>query len=257
MATTFRYLCYRELLGNLGRFDAICGYATIAVDFLNEELEQNSDPRDWLSRYAKGHGVILHDVDTELLRPRMAEMFVLLVHAHLEEFLRSFLHEHEASKKWPKREDKGLFEYVLVNLKLIHACEGEAERETIEYYHLARNHIVHPDIKTTRLENQHTKLRKLLQTSGVHEPPRPYYGLDFGDFFLFTRAVKAYAAVICSAARPTDSEIAASIGTDIKRLNRVRCTPKRFRNAVRQVLQMRYQLNIEEAERIVSLVVGG
>jgi len=151
--TTFRYPCYRDLLKSLGTFDAICGYATIAIDFLGEELEQNPEPFEWLPRYSNGHGVILHNVDYGSLGPRLAEMFVLLVHARFEEFLRSFLHVHVAAQSWKPRGDLGLFEYVTKNLALVHSANGEDNRETIEYYRLARNAISHPGCQWA-LENR-------------------------------------------------------------------------------------------------------
>jgi hypothetical protein len=43
--TSFRFECHRTLLKALGRFDAICGYATLAVDLLDEQIQQNPDPR--------------------------------------------------------------------------------------------------------------------------------------------------------------------------------------------------------------------
>ncbi len=252
----FRYPCYRELRKSLGAFDAVCGYATIAVDFLNEELEQNPEPRDWLSRYAKGHGITLHDVEYESLAPRLAEMFVFLVHARFEEFLRSFLHAHVASQSWEPRGDSGLFEYVVKNLALAHSANGAGERETIEYYRLARNALSHRDIKTTRLDNQRKKVRQLLDITDEYLPPKMLGAFDYGDFLMFTRAVKAYAAIICQAARPSDPEIAHLIAPEIRSLNRFRNKPHRFRNGVRQFLRMNYYMDTAEADRVVDCIVG-
>ena len=254
--TTFRYPCYRDLLKSLGGFDAICGYATIAVDFLSEELEQNSEPRDWLGRYSKGHGVTLHDVDYNSLAPRLAEMFVLLVHARFEDFLRSFLQEHAASQSWGSRGNLGLFEYVLKNLLLLHSAHGADARETIEYYRLARNAISHPGIKTTRLHNQRTKLRSMLNITDEYIPPKALGALDYGDFFMFTHAVKVYAAIICQAARPSNSEIADLIESKIRSFNRFKNKPQRFRNGLRQFLQMNYYLDTAESDDIIDHIAG-
>lgn len=251
MASSFSYPCLRDFYKSLGRFDAICGYVTVAVDFLTEEYEQHPDGFDWITRYSKGHGVILHDVHFESISPRLAEMFVLLVHAQFEEFIRSFLLEHQASREWGDRGDQGLFEYVVKNLGLTHTTSNAAERETIEYYHLARNVISHPSIKRKRLENQLTKLREILDVTDEDLPPKTLGKFDYGDFDLFTRAVKAYAAKICDAARPSDADLARLIAPEIKRLNRFRIKTSRFRNAVRQVLHMRYQLGAEESDGII------
>lgn len=256
MASSFSYQCLRDLNKSLGRFDAICGYSTIAVDFLNEEYTQHPDGFDWITRYSKGHGVTLHDVHFESITPRLAEMFVLVVHAQLEEFMRSLLIEHHGAKDWPNRGDQGLFEYVVKNLGLAHSATGAREREIIEYYHLARNVISHPGIKRKRLENQHTKLRKLLNVEADYMPPKPLGAFDYGDFDMFTRAVKSYAATMCNAARPSDEDLARIIAPEIKQLNRFRSKPPRFRNAVRQVLHMKYGLDAEEADGIINHVEG-
>jgi hypothetical protein len=256
IATTFRYPCYRDLLRSLGNFDAICGYTTIAVEFLNEAMEQNPQPREWLARYSKGHGVTLHDVDNESLASRLAEMCVMLVHSHFEEFLRDFLQVHAGCASWGSRGDAGLFEYVTKHLGLQHRGNAAAERETIEYYRLARNVLAHPDIKTTRLDNQRAKLRKLLRVTDDSLPPKPLGCFDYGDSFMFTRAVKAYAAIICQEARPSDAEIAALVMPEIKPLNRFRNKPKRFRNGVGQFLRMNYNLHTDEADRVIDVLIG-
>lgn len=256
MASSFSYPCLRDLYKSLGRFDAICGYAIVAVDFYTEEYEQHPDGFDWITRYSKGQGVTLHDVHFESINPRLAEMFVLLVHAQFEEFIHSFLLEHKASREWGDSGDQGLFEYVLKNLGLTHATASAAERETIKYYHLARNVISHPSIKRKRMENQLTKLREILNVTDEHLPPKPLGKFDYGDFDLFTRAVKAYAAKICETARPSDADLARLIVPEIKRLNRFKTKPTRFRNAVRQVLHMKYHLTAEESDGIIEHLEG-
>jgi hypothetical protein len=256
MATTFRYPCYLDLRRSLGAFDAVCGYATIAVDFLSEELQQNPEPRDWLSRYSKSHGVTLHDVDDASLTPRLADMFVLLVYARFEEFLRSFLDEHRPSQTWEPRGDLGLFEYIVKNLNLAHCTNASGDRETIEYYRLARNAISHPSAKRSRLDNQRTKVRSMLNITEEYLPPKRCGAFDYGDFFMFTRAVKAYAAVMCQAARPSNSEIADCIAPRIKLLNRFRNKPVRFQNALRQFLRMSYHMDTAESDGVIDHVIG-
>ncbi|WP_339731021.1 hypothetical protein [uncultured Gimesia sp.] len=240
----------------MGRFDAICGYATIAVDFLGEELGQNPEPFDWLARYSKGHGITLHDVDYGSLTPRLGEMFILLVHAHFEEFLRIFLKIHVAASSWPDRGDASLFEYITKNLRLAHSVSAAKEREIIEYYRLARNIISHPGIKTVRANNQRTKLRSLLKITANNLPPNQLGSFDYGDFLMYTKAVKAYAAIICRANRPSDIELAALITPDIKALNRFKNNPPRFRNALRQYLHMNYNLNETESDPIIDHFLG-
>ena len=183
-------------------------------------------------------------------------MFILLVHARFEEFLRTFLVSHTAAAAWADRGDVSLFEYVTKNLSLSHATDAAKERETIEYYRLARNVISHPGIKTTRANNQRTKLRSLLKITEDHLPPKPLGKFDYGDFFIFTKAVKAYAAIICQAARPSDNEIAALITPGIKPFNRFKNKPKRFRNALRQHLQMTYNLKDTESDAIIDHIIG-
>lgn len=199
---------------------------------------------------------MLHDVDNESLAPRLAEMFVVLVHSHFEEFLRDFLHAYAGCASWGPRGDDGLFEYVVKHLGLAYSVNAAAERETIEYYRLARNVLAHPDIKATRLINQRTKLRKLLNVTDDNLPPKPLGRFDYGDFFMFTRAVKAYAAIICQAGRPSDAEIVELIMPEIKSLNRFRNKPQRFRNGVRQYLRMTYRLDTEESDRVIDELTG-
>lgn len=241
---------------SLGSFDAICGYTTVAVDFLSEELEQNSEPRDWLSRFSKGHGVVLHDVEHESLPHRLAEMFVLIVNTRFEEFLRSLMEQHAGAAQWKSRGDVGLFEHVTKSLCLTHSTNGAADRETIEYYRHARNVISHPGTKTKRLENRRTKLRKALNITEEYLPPKTLGTFDYGDFFLFTRSVKSYAAIICQAARPSDSEISIIVARNLKSLNRFRNNPQRFRNALRQLLLMDYNLEQVESDPIIDIIVG-
>jgi hypothetical protein len=200
--------------------------------------------------------VTLHDVDYDSLTPRLAEMFVLLVHARFEEFLTSFLESHVDSKLWDPRGDSGLFEYVLNNLGLVHSANGEAERETIAYYRLARNAISHATSKIKRLENQRGKVQRLLNVTKDYLPPKKLGSFDYGDFFMFTRAVKRYAAIICEAGRPSDSGIADLIAPDIRSLNRFRNKPQRFRNGVRQFLQMKYHMDAHEADRVIDRIIG-
>lgn len=256
MTSTFSYPCLRDLYKSLGRFDAICGYASIAVGFFTEEYEQHPDGFDWVTRYSKGCGVTLHHVHFDSITPRLAEMFVLLVHAQFEDFIRSFLREHQPSRMWDPRGDQGLFEYVVKNLGLSNSTASEADRETIEYYHLARNIISHPGIKRTRLDSQLTKTRKILGVADESLPPKALGEFGYGDFDLFTRAVKSYSATICEASRPSDSDIASIIAPEIKRLNRIRNNPTRFRNALRQVLQMKFRLDAVESDGIIDHLTG-
>ena len=160
------------------------------------------------------------------------------MHAQFEDFIRSFLSEHATAQSWPPRGDKGLFEYVLNNLRLAYSSNGAEEREIIKYYRFARNVISHPDIKITRLENQRRKVRKMLKVNKDGLPPKALGRFDYGDFFLFTCAVKDYAAVICQTARPSDSEIAKMIAPAVKSLNRFKNKPSRYQNSLRQFLQM-------------------
>lgn len=256
MSVSFSYPCLRDLYKSLGRIDAICGYATIAVNFLTEEYSQHPDGFDWVTGYSQGHGVILHDVHFDSISPRLAEMFVLLVHAQFEDFIRAFLEEHKESSEWEARGDKGLFEYVVKNLGLSHSSASAADRETIEYYHLARNVVSHTNIKRTRLDNQLVKLRKILGVTNDALPPKALGEFGYGDFDLFTRAVKSYAATICETARPSDEALARIISPEIKRLNRMRNSPARFRNAVRQVLHMKYRLDFDGADAIIDHLLG-
>jgi len=219
-------------------------------------MEQNPEPRDWLAKYSKGHGVTLHDVDDESLAPRLTGMFIMLVHSHFEEFLRNFLKSNPDCRSWKERGDASLFEYVVKNLGLASSGNGANERETIEYYHLARNILAHPDIKKTRLNNQRTKLRSLLNVKDEYLPPAPLERFGFGDFFMFTRAVKAFAAIICEKGRPSDGNIARMIAPEIKCLNRFKANPKRFRNSVRQYLLMNYQLGPSESDSIIDVLAG-
>jgi hypothetical protein len=112
-------------MSNLGRIDAICGYATLAVDLLSEKLTETDDPRGWLSGSAKIRGMILHDVDEGLLPHRLAPMFVVSVHSQFEEFLQGFLDEHQSySGKWPERKNgEPLCHYVLSHLGLLFRSE--------------------------------------------------------------------------------------------------------------------------------------
>ena len=253
MSTSFSYPCLRDFYKSLGRFDAICGYATVAVDFFTEEYEQKQDGFDWVTRYSKGHGVTLHDVHFDSLSPRLAEMFILLVHAQFEEYIRKFLLEYHAANKWEKRtSEQSLLEYTMKNLKLTKSSGGAKDRECIEYYHLVRNKISHSNIKNKKLENKRVKVRKLLGVTENTFPPKAIGELDYGDFDLYTRAAKSYAATICKAARPSDIELANLIMPEIKNLNRLRNKPDRFRNAVRQVLYMKYQLDKNESDHIIN-----
>ncbi|GAA5121695.1 hypothetical protein JIN84_01070 [Luteolibacter yonseiensis] len=247
------------MTSNLGKIDAICGYATLAVDLLSEELQQNNDPREWLSGTAKLHGMILHDVDESLLSHRLAQMFVVTVHAQLEDFLNAYLTEHSASSEWPKKKDgESLFHRVLSNLQLIFRKDCEKDRETCEYYRLIRNRFSHIEENDQRLKNQRSKLRALMNIDSEHLPPKEYDQLDYGDFDLFTRAVKSIAARICSESRPPDAtlvEIAKS--GPFRELKRYQKNPTRYRNALRQKLLMEFGLDESESASIVESVVSG
>lgn len=183
-------------------------------------------------------------------------MFILLVHAHFEEFLRSFLDVHVGASAWPARGDASLFEYVTQNVGLAHTTNAAKERETIEYYRLARNVIAHPGIKTTRANNQRTKVRVLLNITADNHPPKPLGHFDYGDFFMYTKAVKAYAAMICQSARPSDIEIASLVLPHIKMLNRFKNKSQRFRNALRQHLMMVYNLAAAESDSVIDHILG-
>src|SRR5690349_8496984 len=205
----FRYPCYCSLKDNLGRIDAICGYATIAVDLLSEELQENSSPREWLSGTAKRHGIVLHDFDDQLLPHQLAQMFIVSVHAQFEEFLYAFIKDHRKSQIWDKRNDgEPLFSYVLKNLGMLHRATCAQVRETVEYYRLIRNRFSHIEVNLKKIENQRKQLRDLLKVTADYLPPKSFESVDYGDFELFTRAVKSIGAQMCLAARPSDVELA-------------------------------------------------
>ncbi|GEM_PF-2741932 len=254
----FRYPCYVRLQANLGRIDAICGYATIAVDLLSEELQENSNPREWLSGTAKHRGIVLHDVDDQLLPHRLAQMFIVTVHAQLEEFLHAFLEDHTESQAWDKKvEGEPLFLYVMKNLGMLHRGSCAQDRETVEYYRLIRNRFSHIEVNPKKIENQRKQLRKLLNVTKDHVPPKSYEQVDYGDFDLFTKAVKSVACQMCLAAKPSDLALAqlARSGNYL-RLRRYRNNPKRYTNALRQKLAMDYGLDEAEATVIIKLVLG-
>jgi hypothetical protein len=255
----FHFPCYRRLTSNLGRIDAICGYATLAVDLLSEELQQNNSPTEWLSGTAKLHGLVLHHVDDELLPHRLAQMFIVGVHAQFEEFLVGFLEENEQSRSWSKRSDKeSLSHYVLTNVGLIFKAECAIDREVCEYYRLVRNRFSHIELNFQRLENSRAKLRALLDVDKSYEPPKQYDEVDYGDFDLFTRAVKSLAAAICLAARPTDEVLAqmAKSGTFVS-LKKYRNNLPRYKKALKQKYLMDFGIDGVESDRIIECFVNG
>jgi hypothetical protein len=254
----FHYPCYTRLQTNLGRIDAICGYATVAVDLLSEEMRQNSNPREWLSGTAKLQGIVLHDVDDQLLPHRLAQMFIVTVHAQFEEFLHAFLEDHKESQAWDKRTDREpLFLYVLKNLGMLHQASCAQDRETVEYYRLIRNRFSHIEVNLKKVENQKTQLQKLLNVTAGHLPPKSYDQVDYGDFDLFTKAAKSVAFQMCLAARPSDVALAElAKGGDYRRLKRFQNNPNRYTNALKQKLAMDYGLDEAEATVIVRLVLG-
>ena len=255
----FHYPCYSRLKSNLGRIDAICGYATLAVDLLSEELQQNNFPRDFLWGNARVRGLVLHGVDEGLLPHRLAQMFIVTVHAQFEEFLHGFLEEHAPSSAWQKRkEGESLSQYVLTNLHLLHQGACAEEREIAEYYRLIRNRFSHVEVNAKRLENQRKQVRNLLKVDGDHRPPKPYDQVDYGDFDLFTRSVKSLAAKICLAARPSNQLLAEVIKSgSFKALRKYARNRTRFENALKQKMLMDFGLDEAEAKPIIQLVVGG
>lgn len=255
----FHYPCYKRLLSNLGRIDAICGYATLAIDLLSEELQQNNSPREWLSGTARIHGLILHDVDDELLPHRLAQMFIVTVHAQFEEFMISFLDEHRESASWPdKKREEALSHYVLTNLKLIFKNECANDREVVEYYRLLRNRFSHVEVNAKRVENQRNKVRGMINSTGDIDPPKAYELVDYGDFDLFTRAVKSLAEKICIEARPSDETLAEMAkGGSFAPLRKYQKNRPRYRNALKQKLLMEFGLDEAESISIVELVLNG
>lgn len=255
----FHYPCYKRLMSNLGRIDAICGYATLAVGLLSEELQQNNSPREWLSGTARMHGLILHDVDDELLPHRLAQMFIVTVHAQFEEFLISFLEEHRESASWPeKKREEALSHYVLTNLGMIFKKDCANDREMIEYYRLLRNRFSHVEVNSKRVENQRIKVRGMINATKDFEPPKAYESVDYGDFDLFTRAVKSLAERICIEAKPTDEVLAEMAKTGpFAALQRYRKNLSRYRNALKQKLLMEFGLDATESSNIVEPVLKG
>jgi len=256
----FFYPCYKRLMSNLGRIDAICGYATLAVDLLSEKLNEINDPRDWLSGCAKIRGMILHDVDEDLLPHRLAQMFVVSVHAQFEEFLQGFLDEHQSpGSNWPERKNgEPLCHYVLSQLGLLFRSECEQDREVCDYYRLIRNRFAHVEVNDQKLKNKNSRLRALLSVSDAYLPPKSYDDLDYGDFDLFTRAVKALGARICAEARPPDSVLIEFAKTgSFAALKRYRANPSRYREALCQKLQMDFGLDEQESSNIVGSVISG
>lgn len=255
----FHYPCYKRLTSNLGRTDAICGYATLAVDLLSEELPQNNSPREWLSGSAKMHGLILHDVDEELLPHRLAQMFIVTIHAQFEEFLTSFLQEHRAADSWPdKKREESLSHYVLTNLGMAFKQDCANDREVAEYYRLLRNRFSHIEVNEKRVENQRKKLRERLKAEASIGPPKAYELVDYGDFDLFTRAVKALAARICIEGRPNLVILAEIASSDsFAALKKYQKNRPRYKNALQQKLLMEFGLDENESSGIIEIILTG
>jgi hypothetical protein len=89
-------------------------------------------------------------------------------------------------------------------------------------------------------------------------PPKGYDDLDYGDFDLFTRAVKALAARICAEARPPDSVLVELAKTgSFAALRRFRANPSRYGKALSQKLHMNFGLDEQESANIVRTVISG
>lgn len=255
LGTSFRYPCYKSFLNSLGRFDAICGYSTLAIRLMNQTLSEQKSPRDWLSKTASENGLVIHQIEVDLLPTRLAEMYILLVHAEFEAFLDDFLNEHWPSKAWSPKGQEWKFHWILSKLDLRYQKETKLDRLILEYYWKIRNQIAHSLDKTKGLEKTRSEILEILDTEEKYLAPRTFDKLDYSDFNLYTRTVKRVALWLCANARPSDREIASAILGDVRKLFKLKTKPERFRNALAQYLHMRFQLDKAEADPIVSILL--
>lgn len=241
----YRPQCLRSLYKLLGRSDATVEWIEVAVRHLSHINTAKGVER--IDELAATYGVRVNNIDFEDLPSRWASLQVLSVYQQLEWFLDEFREEHPRDVR-SRRSDEDLLSYTLVAYGVSKHDAGMLEFEILDYYRLARNHLMHapsaPQSKThvTQLSRISGRLK---ENTAYRElsAPNTIDALNFDDFMLFSRALKNLARNLCAATCPTADELLARLKNNAplrRLLNGTNQNEERMQRSLASYLQRCY-----------------
>lgn len=240
----YRPQCLRGLYRLLGLSDATVEWIEVAVRHLSHINTHEGVER--VSDLAASYGVRVNNIDFVDLPSRWASLQVLSVYQKLEWFLVEFREEHPRDVRG-RKSDEDLLTYTLDAFDVSKHAVGVLEFEILDYYRLARNHLMHapsaPQSKTH--VTQHFRVERLKEntTYGRLSAPNTIDALNFDDFILFSRALKNLARNLCAATCPTADELVARLKKDptlCRILNRTKQNQERMQKSLASYLQRCY-----------------
>jgi hypothetical protein len=242
----YRPRCFRNLQELLGLSDATVEWIEVAVRELKHVHEVGGAEK--ASALATQHGIKVNRIDFDSLPPRWASLQVLSVYQILEWFLVEFRQEHPRKVRG-KKDDEDLLSYTLSAFAVSKHKAGMLEFEILDYYRLARNHLMHnpaePQAKTHITQCE--RIEELMDNTPYSKlrAPNKLIALGFDDFILFSRALKNLARALCAETCPTAEEFAALLDKDDTLRKVLRGTNQnrdRVHNKLESYLRRRYGL---------------
>lgn len=240
----YRPQCLRGLYKLLGLSDATVEWIEVAVRHLSHINTTEGFER--VSDLAAAYEVRVENIDFEDLPSRWASLQVLSVYQKLEWFLVEFREEHPRDVRSRKSEED-LLSYTLDAFSVSKHDAGMLEFEILDYYRLARNHLMHapsaPQSKTH--VTQHVRIERLKEDTAYSglSAPNIIEAFNFDDFILFSRALKNLARNLCAATCPTADELVALLknNTPLRLLlNRTNQNQERMQKSLASYLQRCY-----------------
>lgn len=269
--TTFRFPAYQEFKRTLGRADAAIEFSELAIRKLLSELHLSSQKEAFIESSSRTFGVRVNSSNPRLIRSLTSNLHLISVHQQFELFLQDF-RTQATHITWSKSEgDSWLYGIMKAfpggfqqNVSKI----GQLEYELADYYRLVRNsfthtgseHSVSKDVRKLRARAQATN--KYAKLDAPNEQPE----INFDDFVLYSRVAKELALGLCSAARPSDHEIADMIidleaekrgNFSLSDIRGRKVSMTRGTNKLRTVLRKIYGLSQYEADPIIDILFCG
>lgn len=207
---------------------------------------QGAEGLECVSDLAAAYDVRVDNMDFADLRSRWASLQVLSVYQKLEWFLVEFREEHPRVVH-SRKPDEDLLSYTLDAFGVSKHDAGMLEFEILDYYRLARNHLMHtpsaPQSKTH--VTQHERINGLKENTAYSglSAPNIIDAFYFDDFILFSRALKNLARNLSAKTCPTADELIAVLKDDnsLRRLlNRTKQNQARTQKSLASYLQRCY-----------------
>lgn len=253
---TYSLACYRRLKRYLGESDAMTEVVELAIRHFLQLA--SADQGRFVQEQSERYGVRVNPSELSYVQRHFSEHCIGTVYGAFERFFEDLRDEHCAATgtQWPDRE-KGE-DQLSWSLRSISIQTDPGLIGIANYYRLVRNWIAHGRTSNSNsLEQLLEDLPPLKQESeALLSPlagPNPPCKLEFDDFIVYSRVVKAIAFDLSRFRIPPPE--AWPQKHDTSKLNKLKRNPSRRRQALISAIRSEYGLDLQSAENYAESVL--